>query len=261
TWIYPDAMLSLTEDDPEILKDSYDAVVLEVDRSDSVREASIKIVTGEPDNSPEYPEMESSDEVHQYPLAYIYRTAEATEITDSDITSMIGTDDTPFVTGILEVVSLDTLLGQWRSELDQFVESEETELTEQYDALVASLAEKTAEIDAWKESEESSFQEWFSTIKGILGDDSAGNLQNEIDEAEIERILMVGLTDGVKTFSDDGLIITTVDTSGRTLTKTFASDFLSCEVVLKNSSSVVIATMSKTFAADGSTISTTVTIV
>ncbi len=52
------------------------------------------------------------------------------------------------------------------------------------------------------------------------------------DYDEIDRILTAGLTDGYKHFSDDGTIISTIDSQGRTLVKTFSNDFLTCITVL-----------------------------
>lgn len=52
------------------------------------------------------------------------------------------------------------------------------------------------------------------------------------DYDEIDRILTAGLTDGYKHFSDDGTIISTIDSQGRTLVKTFSNDFLTCTTVL-----------------------------
>ena len=39
------------------------------------------------------------------------------------------------------------------------------------------------------------------------------------------EFLTAGLTDGYKHFSDDGTIISTIDSQGRTLVKTFSNDF------------------------------------
>ena len=44
TWVLNDAILPITADESEILLDRYDAVVIEVNHTDSVRDGSIKIV-------------------------------------------------------------------------------------------------------------------------------------------------------------------------------------------------------------------------
>lgn len=76
---------------------------------------------------------------------------------------------------------------------------------------------------------------------------------------DVERILLSGFTNGTKQFSDDGTIITSTDDLGRTLTKTFTNNFLTCTTVLENSSGVMIATLVRTFSADGKVIDSVVT--
>lgn len=77
------------------------------------------------------------------------------------------------------------------------------------------------------------------------------------DYDEIDRILTAGLTDGWKHFSDDGTIISTTDSQGRTLTKTFSNDFLTCTTVLKDPNGVELGRTVKSFSDNSSTIITT----
>lgn len=85
-------------------------------------------------------------------------------------------------------------------------------------------------------------------------------LQDSIDShLDIERILKDGLTNGEKTFSEDKTVITTVDSSGLTLVKTFTNSFMTSTTVLTNSSGTVLGTMVRELSSDGSTVNTTVT--
>lgn len=77
------------------------------------------------------------------------------------------------------------------------------------------------------------------------------------DYDEIDRILTAGLTDGWKHFSDDGTIISTTDSQGRTLTKTFSNDFLTCTTVLTDPDGVELGRTVKSFSNNSSTIITT----
>lgn len=77
------------------------------------------------------------------------------------------------------------------------------------------------------------------------------------DSDEIDRILTAGLTDGYKQFSDDGTIISTTDSEGRTLTKTFSNNFLTCTTVLKNPHGIELGRTVKSFSNNGGTITTT----
>ncbi len=270
TWTINDAILPMEAPESEVLLDRIDAVVLEVNATESVRENSIKFVTGTPSSSPVRPTLENEGNVHQYPLAYIYRAYGSSTITQSDITSMIGTESTPFVTAILETVSLDELLGQWQDELDQFVDaqskevddwiaSEESDFTEWFDQMKADLTSEQELLDQWIANEQTDFLAWYNEIKGQLGDDAAGNLQLEINKEEVKRILSVGFEDGTKEFSDDGTVIVSTSSDGRTLTKTFTDGFLTMTNVLKSAAGAEIARAVKTFDSAGKLISTIVT--
>lgn len=118
TWTQNDAILPLTVEVSELVLNRIDAVVLEVNHNDAVRENDIKIIKGTPATEPVIPTLEDSEHIHQHPLAYIYVGAEVTEITQSDITNCIGTEECPYVTSILKTINADNLLAQWN---DQFV--------------------------------------------------------------------------------------------------------------------------------------------
>ena len=100
-----------------MLLDRIDAVVLEVNGTESVRENTIKFVKGNPSSAPSRPTLTNEGNVHQYPLCYIYRKYGTAVINQADITPMVGTESTPFVTGILQTISLDELLANGRMSL------------------------------------------------------------------------------------------------------------------------------------------------
>ncbi|MDO4292057.1 MAG: hypothetical protein Q4C65_02390 [Eubacteriales bacterium] len=261
TWTYNDAILPLAANSADLLLDRIDAVVIEVNDSDGVRQNSIKIVEGVAASSPVNPVLSNSGKIFQHALAYIYRKAGSNAIRQADITNKIGTDETPFVTGILRVTSLDELLGQWQDELDRFVENEEADYSAWYAAMKEALEKNASDLDIWTENEKESILAWFEHMKGQLDVDSAANLQNQIDRADVERILLVGLTDGEKTFSDDGTTITTIDSAGRKYVKTFTDGFLTCTSVLTDASGGFMGQMVKKFSSDGKVISSEVRII
>ncbi len=270
TWTVNDAVLPLTAPEAEVLLNRIDAVVLEVNTTESVRANSIKIIKGTPASAPVNPTLENEGDVHQYPLCYIYRKYGTTVINQADITSMIGTESTPFVTSVLQTINLDELLGQWQGELDQFVdgqmqeisdwvESEESNFTAWFDQMKADLQAEKATLDQWKESEQADFSTWFNQIKDQLSEDAASKLKLGIDKEEIRRILLVGFEDGTKGFSDDGTVIVSTASDGRTLTKTFTNDFMTVTIVLKSAAGAEIARAVKTFDSDGRLTLTVVT--
>lgn len=176
TWTVNDAILPLELPEADILLDRIDAVILEVNASSMVRQNTIKFLKGTASSTPVRPSLENSEEVHQYPLCYIYRKYGATAITQADITPMVGSTETPFVTALLQTVSLDVLLGKWQDELNQFVDNQ------------------TQEIDKWVANEEKEFNEWFAGLKDVLDGNVAGNLLNLIQtKADIPLVTSVFL--------------------------------------------------------------------
>lgn len=127
-WLFNDSLLPMVARDSELLLDRIDAVVIEINNDETVREGSIRFINGVPASSPERPALTKSDDVNQYPLAYIYRKARASEITQADITNMIGTSACPYVNGILETQNIDKIVAQWQSEFNTWFDSLETYL-------------------------------------------------------------------------------------------------------------------------------------
>lgn len=270
TWTVNDSILPMTAPEAEVLLDRIDAVVLEVNGMESVRENTIKFVKGNPSSAPSRPTLTNEGNVHQYPLCYIYRKYGTAVINQADITPMVGTESTPFVTGILQTISLDELLGKWQDELDRFTDArsqevddwiaqEESDFTAWFNKMKADLQQEQTVLDQWIASEQADFLAWYNQMKDQLSGDVAGNLQLEINKEEVKRILLVGFEDGTKEFSDDCAVITSTASDGRTLTKTFSDGFLTMTNVLKSAAGAEVARAVKTFDSDGKLISTVVT--
>lgn len=270
TWTVNDSILPMTAPEAEVLLDRIDAVVLEVNGMESVRNNTIKFVKGNPSSAPSRPTLTNEGNVHQYPLCYIYRKYGTAVINQADITPMVGTESTPFVTGILQTISLDELLGKWQDELDRFTDArskevddwiaqEESDFTAWFNKMKADLQQEQTVLDQWIASEQADFLAWYNQMKDQLSGDVAGNLQLEIDKEEVKRILLVGFEDGTKEFSDDGTVITSTASDGRTLTKTFSDGFLTMTNALKSAAGAEVARAVKTFDSDGKLISTVVT--
>lgn len=270
TWTVNDSILPMTAPEAEVLLDRIDAVVLEVNGTESVRENTIKFVKGNPSSAPSRPTLTNEGNVHQYPLCYIYRKYGTAVINQADITPMVGTESTPFVTGIIQTISLDELLGKWQDELDRFTDArskevddwiaqEESDFTAWFNKMKADLQQEQTVLDQWIASEQADFLAWYNQMKDQLSGDVAGNLQLEIDKEEVKRILLVGFEDGTKEFSDDGTVITSTASDGRILTKTFSDGFLTMTNVLKSAAGAEVARAVKTFDSDGKLISTVVT--
>lgn len=184
TWVYNDAILSITADDAEVLLDRYDAVVFDIDHTDNVRAGNIKIIKGTPASEPKYPTMANSEDVHQYPLCYILRKAGSTVITQAEITNMIGTSSCPYVTGILEVVNIDNIVAQWQEQWKQWTgeqqsdfsswRSKEQEKWEQWSE------GQQSDFSSWRSEEQENFEAWMDAIRGVLAEDAAASLSARI---------------------------------------------------------------------------------
>lgn len=255
TWTVNDALLPITLPDSDQLLNRIDAIVIEVNNDISVRDNSIKVLTGEPSKSvkPLKPSLTKENGVYQYALCYISRAANSTEIKQDDIEEARGFE-TPFVTALMETIDPTTLVEQWtaklntylangeaeidefkdakESELEQFKTDKTTDLNEWYIVTKQHMADITSELNIWTAGEKATIMAWFDNVKGQLSEDPAMNLQIQIDANEVERLLLEGLPDGTKTISEDGTVIKTVDSKGRALVKTFTDEFSTITSVL-----------------------------
>lgn len=101
------------------------------------------------------------------------------------------------------------------------------------------------EITDFEAQQEQLFNTWFEFVKGQLGDDVAGNLQNQIDHLDTK-------TDGFESretaFAEDGQTIT--ETYG---SKKIVTDFVSDSVIIQKlyENEVLFSTKTITFSGDG----------
>ena len=152
TWIYNDAIEIMTLDNAHLIYDRIDAIVIEVDRTMAVRNATIKIVKGEESSSPVKPTLINTADVHQHAIAYVTVKASVTEIKQSDIEIVVGTDECPIANAILETVSASALLLQWGAQFNDFMSKNGV-----------------------------TFNDWFQNLRNQLDTNQAAHLQNEID--------------------------------------------------------------------------------
>lgn len=144
-WLMNDALYPITLRDSELLLNRIDAVVIEINHSESVRSGSIKMVSGTPASDPQRPVLTKTDEIHQYPLAYIYRKAGVNEVSQADITNMIGTSECPYITGILETQDIDKIVAQWEAQFNTWFEGVQDILDSD---TAAKLASAIIELDS-----------------------------------------------------------------------------------------------------------------
>lgn len=153
TWTVNDADLPLEIAKSDLTLSRYDAVVLETDATKAVRENSIKVIKGTPASSPQKPALTNAGDVHQHPLAYILVPGGSSSIQVQNIEIMVGKTECPFVTSILESVSIEALLEKWEGE-----------------------------FKTWRDEKQQEVQEWFDNLQAQMEGNVAVNLQNQINE-------------------------------------------------------------------------------
>lgn len=185
TWTLNDTAYPIEAEQAEVVLDRIDAVILEVNSSAEVRANSIKFLKGTPSSNPVKPTLTHNAEVNQYALAYVRIRAGQTTIFQSDIENAVGTDETPFITGVLQQVSIETLLKQWEAEFNTyFTNFQNTSTTEFNNWLATKVSEYTAWFAQMQTDMDSNFDEfdaWFQRMKDQLSSDAAGHLQAQID--------------------------------------------------------------------------------
>ena len=153
-WIHNDAKYRITIDSSEVVLNRIDTIVIDVDHSTPVRAVSFKVVRGIPASSPVAAKLVNEEDHKQHPICRILVKAGATEITDANITNLVGTSECPFVIGVLKVLKADELLAQWASDYSQW------------------KAANSNDFKKWQASEEAAFMEWLSDLTGSIDPES-----------------------------------------------------------------------------------------
>lgn len=191
TWTLNDAILPIEMDEAELVLDRIDAVVLEVDSSLSGRTNAVKTVKGTPSSNPVKPILINTEEVHQYPLAYVSIKAEQTLIEQSDIENAVGTSATPFVIGVMEMMDVDALVAQWQTQFENMMRDDQQDFTD-WEVLVkaayeawfagvqAQMEEDIDEFETWEQTTKTTFDAWFQNLQDELDDNQAAHLQRQI---------------------------------------------------------------------------------
>lgn len=176
-WIYNDAILPVFLENSELVLDRIDAIVIEIDNSESIRKGDIKIVKGTPASKPTNPTMADTSSKHQHPLSFIYRKAGSTGIKQADITNVVGTSQCPYVTGILKTVSIDNIVAQWEDQWRQwFIETTNDANSD--------MGQQKDQMEEWMLQARTEFEVWLNSLDVSLTGDVAANLANEILELQ-----------------------------------------------------------------------------
>lgn len=110
-----------------------------VDYDYSERKVSINTVKGTPASSPTAPSISRTDDRYMLVLASILVPANATSISQSNITDNRATSDCGWVTGLITQLSTDTLNAQWESIYSEYFEAMQENFDDWMQLLVGDL--------------------------------------------------------------------------------------------------------------------------
>lgn len=163
TWLDNDAYASLNvpaNSHPNYSR--YDAVVLTFDTSSSVRRNSIDYISGVAAATPLKPTLKNDSLTKQMPLCYIFRPANSTTITQSNIESTIGTSVCPYITGPLKTIDVTDVVRDANSTI--------RDTNQRLQQVTTELEQKARKLDQDVTSTKNSFTEWVKNAEKALGD-------------------------------------------------------------------------------------------
>ena len=192
TWTLNDSELPVKLEASELILNRIDTIVLDVDHRDSVRANSIIAIKGTPASNPVAPTLIRTTDHNQYPLCNIYVKAGVTEITQSNITNLVGTGSCPFITGILESIDIEDLVSQWEAQWNEFYNAQtlDMQLTadewkkQWNDWYTVQTAVATADMEKWMSDRQADFNYWWSQMQAVLDGDVAANLAQRVLKLE-----------------------------------------------------------------------------
>ena len=188
TWTLNDARLPLTLEQSEVILKRIDLVILEVNADPALRKNDIKILKGVPSQNPVWPTVVNSGFLHQYVLAAISVAPNVTSIRQADIENRVGMSDTPFVTGIIQTMNIDSLIAQWKDQWRVFYEKQvndveswtESHKTEWQKWFTEYSTKFEIMISTWYEEQSEEFVGWFNDLEDLLDENAEAKMANEI---------------------------------------------------------------------------------
>lgn len=163
TWLDNDAYASLSvpaNTHPNYSR--YDAVVLTFDTSSSVRRNSIDYISGVAAATPLKPTLKNDSLTKQMPLCYIFRPANSTTITQSNIESTIGTSACPYITGPLKTIDVTDVVRDANATI--------RDTNQRLQQVTTDLEQKARKLDQDVTATKNSFTDWVTNAEKALGD-------------------------------------------------------------------------------------------
>lgn len=218
TWNYNDSDFLLEGPESDLVLDRIDAIVIDIDSG--TRTNDVKWVTGVPSSTPQRPIMIHTTDHNQYALAYLYRAANSSLVTQGNITNAVGTSETPFVTGVLQGMDIDNLIVQWEAQWKEFYNSQTEAMTDQTENWAQQwetwylnfTITKSGMFNDWMDEQKNDFNAWYANLQGILDENVAANLAQQIGLLDTRVTSLENFRDNLK--YEYSLLYTIDDASG-----------------------------------------------
>ena len=194
-----------------------DSIVLRLGFAE--RNMWLMVKKGTPAVNPIAPEVTRTADYYDLQLATVSIPASSIRITQAQIQdTRMNQDVCGWVTGVVEQLDTTTLFNQFETYFQEFKENNQADYEEwtetQKQAWLSWVSGQKTDFTDWTDEQkeeyetwyathidqwQSDFDTWFENIKGQLGKDAAGNLQNQIDEheARLNNLEMMLLATGM----------------------------------------------------------------
>ena len=192
--------LDLTAGDTSLPR--IDTVVARLNDNTDYRASYLDIILGTPASPPQAPALTQTDSVWEIGLANLYRAANSTVIVGSNITDT--RPDTSHCGYVTAIQSIDTssLMEQLNAFYDEFVAQANTDYEVSRQQYLTQCDQILQSVRNFETATEADILDWFDRIKGIIDEDAAVHLQNEIDAAaELQFRRFYGLVTKVTNFT------------------------------------------------------------
>lgn len=194
-----------------------DSIVLRLGFAE--RNMWLMVKKGTPAVNPIAPEVTRTADYYDLQLATVSIPASSIRITQAQIQdTRMNQDVCGWVTGVVKQLDTTTLFNQFETYFQEFKENNQADYEEwtetQKQAWLSWVSGQETDFADWTDEQkeeyetwyathinqwQSDFDTWFENIKGQLGEDAAGNLQNQIDEheARLNNLEMMLLATGM----------------------------------------------------------------
>ena len=186
TWTYNDSSYPVLVPNSDTQLSRIDTVVLEINKNNSVRKNSIKIVQGQGAlNDPERATLIHEGGIDQYALALINVPANKELIEEEDITLIVGSDETPYAASEVDQMPVENLYSQFEGDFQNY-------------------------FNDWKNDKDEEFDIWLAGIVNEMSSTQIGNLQASILAKESKPVILTktltrGDTSFDPPFQDDSI--------------------------------------------------------